>query len=157
MQKRFRTLWLIILGIILILASIVGIVVGVWVYNNIIIISVAAVCLLLFSIVLIFVIKKNLRTRPLLVIYEKGIIDKSTSVSAGYIGWSEIESVTIVDNKMIAVSVYDLEKVISRLKPASQGNIKNNIMHGEPPIAIKLDAPDMKIEDILNILKGRIK
>lgn len=155
MQKRFRYLWLLILDIILFIASIVGVVFGI-VLNNIILMGVCGGCIVLFILLFVVILKNNLKTRPLLVIYEKGIIDKSTSVAAGYIGWSEIEEVQVFNNDFIAVKVYDLEKIMSRLKPANQANINNNVMHGEPPILIKLDKADKKIEDILKLLQHKL-
>jgi len=93
------------------------------------------------------------------VITEDGITDMSTASSVGFIAWNEIESISVIrvfTQRVIAIAVYDIDKLLHRISPAKQKVIKANLKLNYPPIAIPINTADVNFNEVLSIIQNKL-
>lgn len=87
-------------------------------------------------------LKKLFNTRPALILNKSGIVDNASSVSAGFIPWSEVIGARIVDvpkQKMLVIDVRDPEEYLARGNRLKQTLNKANYNMVGSPISIPAD------------------
>jgi hypothetical protein len=100
----------------------------------------------------ILLIKRLFNKKPGLVFDNSGIVDNSSSVSAGFIPWSEIVGSEIFDlqrQRILVIMVKDPQKYIERGNSVRRTlNIANNEMCGSPIAissnALKINFPELQ-------------
>lgn len=121
-------------------------------FNETFIKIVGIASMLFFGLTLLIGVNRMFKTKPGLIINEKGITDNSTATSVGFIPWRDITSVEpikVVSTSFLIVHVKNPESYISKetntlVKKSLQYNRKN---HGSP-IAIGSTTLAMKLQKI---------
>jgi hypothetical protein len=107
--------------------------------------------IIFFGIFGLYALKKLFDRKPALIFNNSGIVNNASSVSAGFIPWSEIEGAEIFQvekQKMLIIRVSNPRKYIARGNPLSRAlNKANHKMVGSPisisPIALEIDFTEL--------------
>ncbi|MGH1385481.1 STM3941 family protein [Kordia sp.] len=126
-------------------------------FNETFIKIVGIASILFFGLTLLIGINRLIKTKPGLIINEKGIIDNSTATSVGFIPWKDITSINpikVLSTSFLIVHVKNPESYISKgknalIKKSLQYNLKN---HGSP-IAIGSTTLAMKLQKTEALIK----
>ncbi len=111
--------------------------------------------IIFFGACLIFIIKGFISPQNILVIDQKGITDKSSAISIGFISWGDIEScyiTTVFNQKFISIDVKNLEEKIKELPFYKRVMINLNRKMGYSPVSITLNSTKYKPEEVLEII-----
>lgn len=96
-------------------------------------------------------------SRPVLILHEDGISDRTTYPNIGDIPWEDVEEIytaKILKKKSIYIKLKDTEKLYSRLPWLSRAFIKANTPKKADPVVINLSKTDENIDEVLDILKA---
>ena len=118
---------------------------------------IGAIGIIFFGACLIFIIKRFIKPKDILVIDQNGILDNSTAVSIGFIPWNEIKSVYInrvFTETFICVEVENIEEKLKGLSFFKRNMIKFNLKMGNAPVSITLNSTNYKPEEVLEIIKN---
>jgi hypothetical protein len=117
--------------------------------------------IIFFGLCGVVIIRKLLDTKPGLVIDDRGIIDNSSGLSAGYILWSDVENISVVEiqkQRLLMLEVKNPQDYISR-----QGNLLkrkgmeiNDKMFGTP-LSITASGLKMSFEDLSTLVKQKFQ
>ena len=157
-QSKVKSIGMVILGIVMLLASVFVLAFGT-IHKNIVYIIIGIIGMGFFVPCEIYSVKRALNPKPLLVITEDGITDMSSACSVGFIAWNEIESVSVIrvfSQRLIAITVYDIDKVLNRISSAKQKVIKANLKLNYPPIAIPINTADVNFNEVLSIIQSKL-
>jgi hypothetical protein len=98
------------------------------------------------------------RPKYILEINEKGFIDYSSAISAGFVPWNDVKDIyisSVYNQKFISVTFYDLENFLQMLPSAKRKLVLANIKLSYDPIQINLNSAHAKYEDVLLIMQQK--
>lgn len=160
-QNQGKQFGLIIMGIIMVASSIFILIVDSEFFGSILIAKfIGIIGFLFFGACLIFIIKRFINPKNILVIGEKGITDNSSAISIGFIPWEAIDEVfisTVILQKFIAVKINNIEKRLEDMPIAKKKVLKSNIALCGAAICINLNATKYKHKDVLEIIQRYMK
>lgn len=113
----------------------------------------------IFGIRCIINLLKASQKKPLITITFDGIIDSSTKNSIGFLAYQDIEEFCIVsEDEAIGIIPRVEEEFIRKLSPIKQQTALDNKNYEKPVFLLHVgNAKDMSLEDILSLLKKRLK
>lgn len=152
-QSSRKQLFLTLIGILLVGASQICISIPLFIIQ-----IVGFIGVIFFGICLSFVIYRLIRPRNILEIDENGFIDFSSAAGVGFIPWKNVKELyisSIFSQKLISVTLYDLENFLETLPFIKQKLILVNISLSYAPIQINLNETYAKYEDILAIMRQK--
>ena len=122
--------------------------------------SIGYTLIFVFGIFIIYPAYKLFDNTPALTLDEDGIVDNSSTVSVGRIGWNDIESISTTqqsNTKFITIHVQDPEKFIDR----ERSSIKRNMMLANhkrtgSPINISTNILAISHENLMELLEERL-
>lgn len=79
----------------------------------------------------------------LLVVDEKGILDRSTWMSPGFVAWEEVASIRTEregSSDFLCLDLHDVERSAARLRPWQRRLMVANMDLGHPPVRIQMSA-----------------
>jgi hypothetical protein len=158
-ENKSKMIKLLILGSVMLLASIYILVNGLIEANTFFII-VGAVATIFFGGCFTFIVKRALNPKPLLLIAENGITDMSTASSVGFISWEEIQAIKVQKSfteKFIGITVYDLNKLMKRISLEKQIVIKISLILKYTPISISLNTAELEFDTVLDLLQKKLE
>jgi hypothetical protein len=136
--------------VLLLLGACVFVAIGIWMFslddasiqsrrgmnNPMLVHGLGLVAIVFFGIFGLVGLKKLFNNKPALILNKSGIVDNASSVSAGFIPWSEVVGARIVDvqkQKMLVINVRNPEEYIARGNLLKQTlNKANHNMVGSP-------------------------
>jgi hypothetical protein len=143
---------------------------GVWLYlnadhisrgNPLYVRGVAAACVLFFGLCGAYASRKLFDSAPGLVIDTAGIVDNSSSISAGRIPWSDIEGFkvrTIKRQRFLTIEVRNPEKYLQRVSGLRRLLVAINARYFGSPIQITANTLAIGFDDLLKyITEARAK
>lgn len=110
-----------------------------------------------FGVCLIFLIKRLIKPKNILVINDKGIEDNSSAISLGFIPWDSIEEVylsQVVTERFICININNIDERLNELSFVKRTLIKINLLFGYAPVSITLNSTKYKHEDVIKIIKS---
>ena len=157
-ELRVKAYRICLAGIVMLIASIAlwwfGVNESSWLYT-----AVGVVGTIFFGIGSIVAFGRAVKEKPLLTIKWDGINDTSSASAVGFIPYSEIERLEIINifgQRVIGVTPKNINNFVAKLSKGKQRAAKMNIKMNYPPVSIRLDtAKDMTIEDIFSLLEKR--
>lgn len=158
-ENKKKAIEIVILGSIMGIASIYVLLIGL-IEIRVLAIIIGLIATILFSASCIFVVKRIVNPKPLLLITESGITDMSTACGAGFIAWEEIQSINVKKSftqEFIAITVYDLNKLMRRISSHKQVAMKMNLMLNYPPVAISLNTADIELNEVVLLIQKRLE
>lgn len=111
---------------------------------------------LFFGASFIYLIYRSLHPRDVLRLNEEGFIDCSSSAGEFAVSWKEIDEIfpfEILTQKFIAVTVNDLENVLTKMTPVKQKIIRANCAMGYPPFLIQFNLARVNLPEMIEIMK----
>ena len=99
-----------------------------------------------------------LKSSPALIINEKGITNHSQAGSAYLIEWDNIQLIKIITvsgKKLIAIELIDDQKVFDQVNAPTRTLMKLNARFYNTPAFIASSMIEMKIEDILSLIRQK--
>ena len=120
--------------------------------SRIAVLAAGAAGLLFFGFALVFLLGRLLRfRRPILEVGPEGILDRASAVSAGFVGWDEVEDVGVrrfLGHRYLGVRVTDARALLARQGPAKRRIMGFNQKLIGVPVAVPLSALAVR-EDVL--------
>ncbi|MTG99170.1 MULTISPECIES: STM3941 family protein [Myroides] len=117
---------------------------------------VGAMSIVFGSLVMFFLIKKMLDTKPGMVINREGVFDNATAVSAGLIPWEDIvgiEEVRVFSETFILIMVRNPEQYIEKVANVwKRRMVASNCKHHGTPISISTNALKITRSKLLALL-----
>lgn len=113
---------------------------------------------LFFSYCSIFLIKKTLSGKALLMVTADGITDNSSAVAFGFIPWSDIERIylgSMMDNVFIEVQLKNEEDYIGKLRGIKKQAVLANRRMGHQAVCITLNSSGVSPQDLIGELQRR--
>jgi hypothetical protein len=114
--------------------------------------------ILFFGLAGISMIFSFLKSSPALIIHEKGIRNYSQAGSSYLIEWDNIKVIKIITvsgKKLIAIELIDDQKVFDHVNAPTRALMKLNARFYGTPAFIASVMIDMKIEDILSLIRQK--
>lgn len=156
-QSKKKGIQLIVLGIIMVIASIYVLTMSI-IYVEVLYIIIGTIGTVFFGVCFIHIVKTVICKTPLLLIGKDGITDTSTATSVGFISWGEIQSINvkrIYMQKYIVVTVYDFTEISKRISFLKRVTMKANSIFHCPQILILLDVAEIEFNEALSLMKKR--
>lgn len=157
-QNNGKQLMLLLLAIIMVTLS-----VAIFFLNDetsikrIVMMAIGVIGTLFFSLCLLFILKRFLHPKDILVINEKGFEDNSSLFSVGFVSWDMVKRVyisNVMSQSFISVEVNNLEKLFENLPKSKIKAIKLNQSLGYPPISITLNSTKENMMEVLEKMRG---
>jgi hypothetical protein len=144
-EQDSKRLFLLLLGVILLTSS------GFIMLNDesIFIKLFGAFSILIYSLSLVFLFKRLLKPKPILIINEKGFCDHSTAMALGFIPWNYVKHIYISLTGFVAVDVSHTEDLMENASKITVCLIKLNRAMGFRSIYIR---PNSK-KELANTMK----
>ncbi len=117
-----------------------------------------------------FFITRLLSNKPIVCINEKGVYDNSTTSSPGWLSWSEIEDVRLVDVEQenpfsftgsrfsiryLDIITYDPWEVVARQRSALKRSLmRMNVKRGFPSARIPKEDLPVSLDELAEIIRG---
>ena len=158
-ESKKKAISLIIFGSVFLIVSIY-ITIGGLTEGNLFFIILGGISTVILGLILNYIIRNTINSIPLLKIEANGINDMSTLSSVGFIGWNEIQSISVQKrsgHEFIAITVFDINKLMKRISPAKQIAMKVSLIFKYPPIAISLAGAETDINEVVLIIKRRLE
>jgi hypothetical protein len=116
---------------------------------------------LFFGICAIFFVLKLFDSKPGIVINSKGFLDNSSTVSAGFVKWDDIERLSIMKvrkTKLILIHVKNPNDYINRQTNWFKKNLmKYNFNNYETPLSLTSNGLKCQFDELLNLIKKGIE
>lgn len=158
-ESKRKAISLIIFGIVFLIVSIY-ITIGGIIEGNLFFIILGGILTVVLCVILNYIIKNTINSIPLLKIEANGINDMSTLSSVGFIGWQEIQSISVQKKsgkEFIGITVYDLNTLMKRISPAKKIVMKASLIFKYPPIAISLAGAETDINEVVLLIQRRLE
>ncbi|MEO0474285.1 MAG: STM3941 family protein [Bacteroidota bacterium] len=121
-------------------------------HNPYVIKTIGVASVLIFSMLLILLIRRIISGKNGLWIDEKGITDHSNEVSVGLIKWTDIigfRKKELMATKVLLVDVHDPQKFIARAERRIQKNLlKSNLKSFQTPISLSANSLQIKFDEL---------
>ena len=117
--------------------------------------------ILFFGLCAFFILRKLSDNKPGLIIDDKGLIDNSSGLSAGYVPWSDIEEISVIEiqgQQLIMLHVINPQKYIDSQKNAlkRKGMELNHKMY-RTPIFITTNGLKISFDKLFALLTDQLK
>ena len=154
--------------LLLVLGACVFVALGIWMFslddatiqgrrgmnNPVLVHGLGLVAIVFFGVLGLVGLKKLFNTKPALILNKSGIVDNASSVSAGFIPWSEVGGARIVEmpnQKMLVIDVRDPEEYIARGSRLKQTLNKANYNMVGSPISIPTDVLAINFSELASL------
>lgn len=158
-NDKKKSIKLVLLSIIMIIACIFVFIVSM-VERSLLVFILGAISTTFFIASFIFIVKRAIKSTPLLIINDAGITDTSTAFSVGFISWDEIKFVRIQQSqnqKFIGVFVNDVNTIMNRVPLLKRLIIKANLALNYAPISISLNTANTDLSKVLSLIRSKLK
>ncbi|MCB2305646.1 hypothetical protein LGL08_00255 [Clostridium estertheticum] len=157
-EDKKKAINLIVLGSVFLIIGIYALAMGA-IEKELFYAIIGAVVVIVFSAVLISIVKRTLNSTPLLLIGKDGITDMSTLCSVGFLEWKEIQSINIQKSfgqRYIGLNVYKLNELMKRISITKRIAMKVNLIFRHPPVLILLDTANIEFNEAVSLIQMRL-
>ena len=120
------------------------------------------IAIIFFGFASVYALIKLFDNKPALVINENGIIDNSSSTSAGLIKWENIVSISITEifgifgQKILSIEINNADEIITKQGILKKILMKLNNNFYKSPIQISSNALECNFQELYSILKEQL-
>lgn len=159
-NSRRKLLHLLLLGLVMVFAALYTLYFSLMEKLTITVI-IGSLATIFFGFSLTYTISLLINPTPMLIISTKGIIDKSTAVSIGFIPWSTIVGFKVENHSSttyIGVEINNTEELLKTLPFFQKLSVKFNLRTNSSPLLINISSScAMDYEEVLNILNQHLE
>lgn len=131
------------------------------IFGSFIVTKIIAAIMLILSLALFrFIIKKMGEIKDRLVINEEGITDEFSTLSIGFISWSNIKDVyvcRVATEEYVCIDLKNMDRVLEKLPVFKKNIINYNISKTKAPICINCNSRAYTNKQIEEIIKNKIR
>lgn len=132
--------------------------------------TVAWVSIGFFGLCLVWLLYRQVIRKPLLIISSRGVYDNASAVGVGWVEWSEIKDIKIVEQKVrtlfantthryIGIIPHNLEEILARTNPIKRAALRLNVATKlvETPINLPTILFSERLEEVLQKINSTRK
>ena len=152
-EKRSKTIGLTFLGLLMLACCVFVFFMAIQ-ELNIFFIATGFLGLLFFGACFIFILKRVINPKPLIIINEKGVTDYSTAMNVGLITWNNITNIRkqhVVNSCFIVIDVKDLSLITSKMTKFQKLLVKLNSPL-KSSISLCANTADKKVDEIILLI-----
>ena len=157
--------------IFMLIGSFVFVLIGVWIivaqptvknifFNNLIVKNISgALAIIFFGIIAISIGRKLPQKAAGLIINDDGIFDNSSAIPAGFIYWTEISNISVINianQKLLMIGIKNPEEFINRQSGIKRQAMKINYNTYGSPISISANMLKITFDDLHSLLLKKL-